>query len=231
MSTTLSRGNPLTRFEYESIGHAANTTMRRAERAVRNWPDTTYHQIFKESWELITDFTVELVFFCDSPQHVQLFKDWRRYHWDTQHRHVPNLLALGGSSGFQDVLANARQRRVDLGRRLSDVRAAELRDLTSEDSTIQQFQHRCQRPDAMSTHRERVTALQRNAAATRATVLSVSAPNVTASSLAPISVQAFSDILESNNSNASSSQPASLPARPPISVYQPPTVEDAKDEG
>ncbi|KAE9975855.1 hypothetical protein EG328_002965 [Venturia inaequalis] len=253
MTTTLSGDNPLTRIEYESIGYAAYTAMRRAERAVRNWPYTGYHQVYTESWDLINKSIDELEFFCPSPAHIQLYKDWRLYHRTTQELHVRAIQNRPKThlSAFQDHLALARQRRVNIGTRLADVKAAELRERTSEDSTIRTFQHRLMQSDAMSEHWDRVTALQRNAAAARETAFSVPAPAITASvnifpfnapthapatSLVPISIQAFSDILEagifgtvdSSRTTSGSSRTIDGDSR---SAYRSPTAEDAEDSG
>ncbi|TID15882.1 hypothetical protein E6O75_ATG08940 [Venturia nashicola] len=198
--------------------------MQCAERAVRNWPDTTYHRVFMESWELIDDLKEEFEFFCDSPQHIQLYKDWISHHRNLQRRLVKNLLNV------QDWRACARQRRGELGMRLASVRTAETRDHTREALLS----------DQLGSKTASITAT--------VNVPPLSAPaNVPASSPPRISIQAFSDILESSGSGTAgalsaglpASLPASLPAGVPASVppsspdsvYRPPTVEDAKDEG
>ncbi|TLD23399.1 hypothetical protein E2P81_ATG08743 [Venturia nashicola] len=192
-----------------------------------------------ESWELIDDLKEEFEFFCDSPQHIQLYKDWISHHRNLQRRLVKNLL------NFQDWRACARQRRGELGMRLASVRTAETRDHTREALLSDQLGSKT-RVAAIN----RTSALSFSQASITATVNvpPLSAPaNVPASSPPRIYIQAFSDILESSGSGTAgalsaglpASLPASLPAGVPASVppsspdsvYGPPTVEDAKDEG
>lgn len=175
------------------------------------------------------------------------------FHKSTQERHVVEVRernAQHSESRFGDYLTLARQRRAGLGQRLADVRAAELRDSANEGSAVRQAPQRRNRGDVLSGHQTHVTALQRVAATNRATALSVSGPRNTAPagvtlsdravgttqtsapSLAPMTFQAFSDILESSNSDTrvghTASIPASIPAGNSLSAYQA-TVEDTED--
>ncbi|QDS70330.1 hypothetical protein FKW77_008640 [Venturia effusa] len=251
MSSTLSGDAPLTLFEYESIGHTANTSMRRSECALRNWPDPTNHPLYEESTELIHSLRYVLEFFCPSPLHLHVYRDWSDYHHSTHLRHVPAIrhLPVKSSTGMDDYLALARQAREELGDTLAYVRVAESSERAVEELTCRHAQRRRQRPDdERSKYRDRVSALQKVAAANRATLLSItreetaSAASALCSSTAsvpappvdpsvvPISVQAFSQILESMDSGSRSGDSISLPTGKSLSTYQA-TVEDAADDG
>jgi hypothetical protein len=237
----LSGDFPLTQRETENIGHAARDAMRRAERAVRNWPNIAYHQVFNDAWEMIEDFYEELIFFCPSPAHVQMFSDWMVYNRDVQVRHVHDVLAVHERRRqhprmFHDHLANARQRRADLEHRLAEVRDAEQQDREAEQHSVQQAQLRDQqgttsRRNTINEHRDRITIWQQEAAAARAATPTISpaptnnapatATQAPAAADAPISVEAFSGILNSGSFTTITNNPASL--------YRA-TVEDVTDE-
>lgn len=237
----LSGDLPLTQRETENIGHAAGDAMHRAERAVRNWPNIAYHQVFSDAWEMIEDLYEELVFFCPSPAHVQMFSDWMAHNRDVQVRHVDDVLTVHERRRqhprmFYDHLANARQRRADLEHRLAEVRYAEQQDCEAEQHSIQQAQLRDQqgttsRRNTINEHRGRITIWQQEAATARAATPMISPPptnnapatatRAPAAADAPISVEAFSNILNSSSSTTVTNNTAS--------TYRA-TVEDVTDE-
>jgi hypothetical protein len=235
----LSGDLPLTQRETENIGYAAEQAMRRAECAVRNWHDAAYHQVFNNAWVMIEDLYEELIFFCPSPPHVQLFSDWMTYNRVIQVRHVNEVMAAHEirrhQMKIQDHLANARQRRAGLGRRLAEVRIRAQRDREAEQYAI--ALDRLRRggtsvpSHTASLHRDRIAAWQKEAAAVRMNTPIVppvsihNGPTATNASSptanAPISVEAFSAILNSGSGTTVTNNP---PA-----AYQA-TVEDATDE-
>jgi hypothetical protein len=209
---------PFTERETENIGHAAGNAMRRAERAVRNWPNPAYHQVFDEAWEMIEDLYEELVFFCPSPPLIQIFSDWMVYNRELQVRHLNALLAAHErrrqqsrvlNVAHRDHLAMARQRRVELAQQHCTTAGQNM----------------------MNEHRDRIAAWQQETAAVRGPAsVSSPAPSVRSpaptsiapvTANAPISVEEFSGILNSNSSTAVGSNPR---------FAHQPTVEDATDD-